>query len=79
MAETVEVQGTAMPERRRPEDHESERSRTLSNIYLLVFFLLLVGIGVWLADAMVTARKADDCIAAGRRNCAPLDVPVRER
>jgi hypothetical protein len=45
---------------------------------LLVFFILLVGIGVWLADAMIVARKADDCIAAGRRNCAPISVPARE-
>ena len=54
-------------------------NRTLTNIYLLVFFLLLVGIGVWLADALVTARKADDCIASGRRNCTPIEVPIRER
>jgi hypothetical protein len=30
-----------------------------------------------LADAMIAARKADECISAGRRNCAPIDVPAR--
>jgi hypothetical protein len=67
-----------MTERNRQADEESERSRTLTNVYLLVFFILLVGIGAWLADAMIVARKADDCIAAGRRNCAPISVPARE-
>jgi len=58
--------------------HGDSENRALTNVYLLVFFLLLVGIGVWLADALVTARKADDCIASGRRNCTPIEVPIRE-
>jgi hypothetical protein len=32
---------------------------------------------VWLADAMVDARRADDCLSSGRRNCAPIEVPAR--
>ena len=32
---------------------------------------------VWLVNALVDARKADDCIAQGRRNCNPIDVRSR--
>jgi len=43
----------------------------------VVGFVVLVGSGIWLANAMVTAKKADDCLASGRRNCFPVDVPAR--
>lgn len=54
-----------------------EENRTLVNIVLAVVFIVLVGSGWWLVDAMLDARKADECISAGRRNCIPLDVPPR--
>ena len=44
---------------------------------ILAFFLVVVGAGVWLANAMIDYRKIDDCMAQGRRNCAPIDVPAR--
>ncbi len=64
-----------------PEDqHEDEEGdRRLANIVLAVGFIVLVGIGIWLANAMVTAKKADDCLASGRRNCFPVDVPARQQ
>jgi hypothetical protein len=58
-----------------PED--DERDRKLTNIVLLVFFVVVVGAGVWLANALVDQRRIDDCLAQGRRNCAPIDVPAR--
>ena len=36
---------------------------------------VFVGVGVWLANAMIDARKADDCMSSGRRNCNPIEVP----
>ena len=59
------------------QEEDEEGDRRLANIVLAVGFIVLVGIGVWLADAMVTAKKADDCLASGRRNCFPVDVPAR--
>jgi hypothetical protein len=56
---------------------ESERDRRALNVFLLVFFVLVAGIGIWLANAMVDARKADDCLSQGRRNCTPIEVPAR--
>ena len=58
-------------------DTESEGDRRLANIVLLVFFVLLVGGGIWLANAMFEQRRLDDCLAQGRRNCAPVEVPAR--
>ena len=58
-------------------EEDDESDRRLANIVLAVGFIVLVGIGVWLADAMVTAKKADDCLASGGRNCFPVDVPAR--
>jgi hypothetical protein len=62
----------------KPQTPEEEaRDRRAANIFLLVFAVVLVGIGVWLANALVDARKADNCLSSGRRNCSPIDVPPR--
>ena len=62
---------------RQEDDVESERDRRFANVVILAFFLVVVGAGVWLANAMIDYRKIDDCLAQGRRNCAPIDVPAR--
>ena len=62
-----------------PEPEDPESDRRLGNIIIAVGLVLLLGIGWWLADAMYLARKADDCISSGRRNCTPLETPIRER
>jgi hypothetical protein len=56
---------------------EGEISRGLANLVLLAAFLVIVGIGVWLAFALDKARNADNCISQGRRNCAPIQAPPR--
>lgn len=66
------------PEPEPPPTAEQEaRDRRVANVFLLVAGALMVGIGVWLANAMVDARRADECIASGRRNCNPIEVPAR--
>ncbi len=60
---------------RDPDDEEGDR--TTANIILLVGFVLLVGGGIWLANAMIDARKADECLSSGRRNCSPIEAPAR--
>ncbi len=49
----------------------------MANIVLVVGFVVLVGGGIWLANAMIDARKADECLSSGRRNCTPIDAPAR--
>lgn len=62
----------------KPQTPEEEaRDRRTANIFLLVFAVVLIGIGVWLGNALVDARRADDCLSSGRRNCSPIDVPSR--
>ena len=56
---------------------QDDRERTVTNIVLLVIFATLVGIGVWPSNAMIDARRADECISSGRRNCNPIEVPPR--
>lgn len=55
----------------------SEPEGHAANVVLLVGAILFIGAGVWLVDAMLSARKADECMSAGRRNCAPLERAVR--
>jgi len=59
------------------ESTETERERRIANMLLLLFVVGLVGGGIWLANAMFNQRMLDDCLAQGRRNCAPIDAPRR--
>jgi len=61
----------------REDDEETERDRRATNIFMLVAAALFIGAGVWLVDAMLAARKADECISAGRRNCTPVEQSQR--
>jgi len=60
---------------KRESAREAEAERRHGNIVLLVFFAVLVGIGVWLVNALLDARNADECITQHRTNCAPVDAP----
>lgn len=62
-----------------PPSRASERDRAIGNIILLVIFVLLLGGGIWIVNVMLDQRKLQDCVSQGRRNCAPIDVPVQER
>lgn len=60
-----------------PTPEQEARDRRAADIFLLVAGLVLVGIGVWLANAMIDARRADECLSSGRRNCTPIEAPSR--
>jgi hypothetical protein len=60
-----------------PSPQQEARDRRAANVFLLVAGALLVGIGIWLANGMIDARRADNCLSSGRRNCAPIEVPAR--
>jgi hypothetical protein len=67
------------PDSPRREAHvESDSDRRLGNVVLVAILLILIGGGIWLANAMFEQRALDDCIAQGRRNCAPaIETPGR--
>jgi hypothetical protein len=56
---------------------ESAADRRLGNAVLVILLAIVVGGGIWLANAMYNQRLLDDCLAQGRRNCAPVNVPSR--
>jgi hypothetical protein len=57
---------------------ETARERRIANALLLFFLILIVGGGIWLANAMFEQRRLDDCMAQGRANCAPpIEAPTR--
>jgi hypothetical protein len=60
----------------RPDDYvETPRDRRIANAVLLLFLILVVGGGIWLANAMFEQRALDNCISQGRPNCAaPVDA-----
>ena len=63
----------------RPDTYvETPRERRIATAVLLLILIVVVGGGVWLANAMFEQRALDDCMAQGRRNCAPpIDTPAR--
>jgi hypothetical protein len=61
----------------RKQEPPEEGNRGIENAVLLGFFVVLVAAGIWLLATMADVRKAQDCAAQGRRNCATIDVPAR--
>jgi hypothetical protein len=62
-------------ERRRDGDApETESERRTTNLILLGIIAAVIGCAVWLGNAMLDARKADECM--GRTNCTPIANPV---
>jgi len=47
----------------------------LVNILIVGFILFVLATALWLGDALLETHRMDDCIASGRRNCAPVAVP----
>jgi hypothetical protein len=61
------------------DEEETPRERMVINVIIALFLVTLVGGGLWRANAMVSLRKGQDCVLSGRRNCADISVPARER
>ncbi len=59
------------------DEEETEAERRRANIIMLVVAALVVGGGIWLVNALIDARKAEECMESGRRNCNPITVPAR--
>lgn len=69
-----------MDQKRPPDgEEESERERRMTNLFLLGGAVAVVVGGIWLVNALVDARKKEDCFESGRRNCNPISVPARDR
>jgi len=55
-----------------PENHDDHDDGPPGwmNLAAFVFLALLVAGGVWLVNRMYDQSKLEDCMMAGRRNCA---------
>ena len=60
------------------DDGRSPDSRRPAVIGLLVV-LALVAAGYFLVTALRQNASLEDCLMSGRKNCAPIEVPARER
>lgn len=58
---------------------EDERGHGLTLAVLICFLVVLIGGGVWLMSTLRDISRLQDCAMQGRRNCAPIEVPARER
>lgn len=67
-----------MKDRMQPNDKDDERERRTTNIFLLVGAAIIVGGGIWLVNAMVDAKKSEECFESGRRNCNPISIPDKQ-
>jgi hypothetical protein len=60
-----------------PDEPETETERRRANMILLAGALVIVGGGIWLVNALVDARRSEECFESGRRNCTPISAPAR--
>ena len=65
-------------DKKRPNDEDNERDRRATNVFLLVGAVIIVCGGIWLVNAVVDAKKSEECFESGRRNCNPISVPDKQ-
>ena len=64
---------------RGPEEPDDYRHRMLMNGLALAVTIVLIAVGLWIADIMAQMRKNQDCVLTGRRGCTPVEVPIQPR
>ena len=63
----------------RAENEDDYRHRMRMNLLAFAVTIVLVVVGVWIADTIAEMRKNQDCFLSGRRNCTPIDAPPTQR
>jgi hypothetical protein len=58
----------------RSEPPDDYRHRMLVNMAAFAFVLVLIAVGLWLAETMAQMRRNQDCVLSGRRGCTPVEV-----
>jgi hypothetical protein len=60
----------------RPEGADDDyRHRMIVNATVLAVCALLGAAGIWVAISIADLRRNQDCVLAGRKNCAGLSIP----
>jgi hypothetical protein len=71
--ETPLVEDIAKYERT-SEEPDDWRHRQLTNLAAFAVCLLLVIAGIWIAIRMAELQRDQECVLAGRRNCAAVSI-----
>ena len=50
----------------------NEGSNVRQIVAAVILIVALIGAGLWITGAMRGAARIQDCVAAGRTNCAPI-------
>jgi hypothetical protein len=58
-----------------PGDEENEDGRRWTFALALVAVVALVAVGLLIAWKMWQNEKLQECLMAGRRDCAPIEIP----
>jgi len=59
-----------------PDDPGPEGSRR-GAVAGLIFAVVLLVVGLWLARELRSASQIQDCVMSGRSNCEPIEAPSR--
>jgi hypothetical protein len=59
------------------DEHESDADRRRANLIILAVVALLIVGGLWVVNALIDARKAEECVESGRHNCDQIQTPAR--
>jgi hypothetical protein len=70
--EDAPVEGVEKYAHGEPDDY---RQRMINNGLGLLACVLLVAIGIWLANTIAEMRRNQDCVLSGRRDCTKITVP----
>jgi hypothetical protein len=63
----------------RGNDVDDYRHRMIVNVIAFAFVVVLMGVGLWIADTMAVMRKNQDCVLSGRRGCTPVEYDHHRR
>ena len=57
----------------RSDGTDDYRHRMIVNFAAFFLVVVLIGVGIWIADTMAAMRKNQDCVLSGRRGCTPVE------
>ena len=62
---------------RRSRENEEDAERRTAALMGFIIILVLAIAGIVLMREISRTTRIEDCLMAGRRNCAPIEVPLR--
>jgi hypothetical protein len=57
------------------DDHDDDEARTRTTWVAAIAFVVIAGLGVWLAHALYENLQLQKCVLEGRHDCNPIAIP----